>query len=288
MSPRPTPGRPARRLCRSPRVVYANPEKELVRPRRNGLVIRIAHGTYIAKPDTGAPSEPWKPPFEEAAMAYATASYSDRIPVLAGIGAARHWHAIPRAIGATVIAQPEHHRPVNLTTGGRIVFTLRDTTTIDALPVDTTLGTMRVTRLAHLTAALSKAPAAKVLRWAAARPKMPDPTTAATTPTGPPTALHHRAALPRHPEVTLRTAPRSAVTARRDLTERRATSPMPPQDTSPRRRSGEAWTTVASSVGPSTWPVNGAYAAGFDFVLRLPICKGVDRGAVAELVLGAR
>ena len=186
MSPRPTPGRPARRLCRSPRVVYANPEKELVRPRRNGLVIRIAHGTYIAKPDTGAPSEPWKPPFEEAAMAYATASYSDRIPVLACIGAARHWHAIPRAIGATVIAQPEHHRPVNLTTGGRIVFTLRDTTTIDALPVDTTLGTMRVTRLAHLTAALSKAPAAKVLRWAAARPKMPDPTTAATTPTGPP------------------------------------------------------------------------------------------------------
>ncbi len=185
------------------RDLYANPEKELVRLRRNGLVIRIAHGTYIAKPDTIAPGEPWKPPFEEAAMAYATAAYGDRIPVLAGIGAARHWHAIPRAIAATLIAAPEQHRPVTLTTGGRIVFTRRDTTTIDALPVDTTLGTMRVTRieqtlidlilrpdlggmpaearaaattlepradperLTHLIAALPKAPAAKVRAWLA-------------------------------------------------------------------------------------------------------------------------
>ena len=129
------------------RDLYANPEKELVRLRTNGLVVKAAHGTYIAKPDTVGCGEAWKPPFEEAAMAYATAAYGDRVPILAGIGAARHWHAIPRAIGVTVIAVPTQHRPVTLETGGRIIFTVRDTTLIDAIPVQVELGTMRVTRI---------------------------------------------------------------------------------------------------------------------------------------------
>ena len=80
-------------------------------------------------------------------MAYATAAYGDRVPVLAGLGAARHWHAIPRAIGVTVIAVPEQHRPVSLATGGRIVFTCRESDALDALPVAAALGTMRVTRI---------------------------------------------------------------------------------------------------------------------------------------------
>ena len=129
------------------RNLYANPEKELVRLRTNGLVVKIAPGTYVAKPDTVAPDEAWKPVFEEAAMAYATAAYGDQVPVLVGLGAARHWHAIPRAIGVTVIAVPEQHRPVALATGGRIVFTQRDTTMIDAIPVSAGLGTMRVARI---------------------------------------------------------------------------------------------------------------------------------------------
>ena len=129
------------------RDLYANPEKELVRLRANGLVVKVAHGTYIAKPDTVGCVEAWKPPFEEAAMAYATAAYGDRVPVLTGIGAARHWHAIPRAIGVTVIAVPAQHRPVTLETGGRIIFTVRDTTRIDAIPVQVGLGIMRVTRI---------------------------------------------------------------------------------------------------------------------------------------------
>ncbi len=129
------------------RGLYANPEKELVRLRANGMVVRIAPGTYVAKPDTVAPNEAWKPVFEEAAMAYATAAYGDLVPVLAGLGAARHWHAIPRAIGVTVIAVPEQHRAVDLVTGGRVVFTRRDTTMVDALPVRVGLGLMRVARI---------------------------------------------------------------------------------------------------------------------------------------------
>ena len=128
------------------RDLYANPEKELVRMRDQGTLTKIAHGTYVAKPDRITPNQPWKPLFEEAAMAYATAAYGDRVPILMGIGAARHWHAIPRAIGVTVIAVPEPHRPVQLDTGG-IIFTVRRAEPVEAIPVQTGLDTMRVTTI---------------------------------------------------------------------------------------------------------------------------------------------
>jgi len=115
------------------RGLYANPEKELIRMRDRGHVVRIAPGTYTAKPDTIAADTKWLPDFEEAAMAYATAHYGNRVPVLFGIGAARFHHAIPRAIGTTVIAVPEQHRPITLEAGGgRVVFTRRDVNRLDA------------------------------------------------------------------------------------------------------------------------------------------------------------
>lgn len=115
------------------RGLYANPEKELIRMRDRGHVIRIAPGTYTAKPDTIPADTGWLPDFEEAAMAYATARYGSRVPVLYGIGAARFHHAIPRAIGTTVIAVPEQHRPITLEAGGgRVVFTRTDVNKLDA------------------------------------------------------------------------------------------------------------------------------------------------------------
>lgn len=115
------------------RGLYANPEKELIRMRDRGHVVRIASGTYIAKPDTIPADTKWLPDFEEAAMAYATARYGNRVPVLFGIGAARFHHAIPRAIGTTVIAVPAQHRPITLEAGGgRVVFTRIDVAKLDA------------------------------------------------------------------------------------------------------------------------------------------------------------
>jgi len=122
------------------REVYANPEKELVRLRDTGRVVQIARGTYVAKPDDIPAEREWYPSFEAAAMAYATAAYGNRIPVLFALGAARFHHAIPRAINVTVVAVPTTHREVRLTTGGRIVFTVRDTSTIQARPERTELG----------------------------------------------------------------------------------------------------------------------------------------------------
>lgn len=127
------------------RGVYANPEKELVRLMRAGLVTRIAPGTYTAKPDTVRPGRPWRPEVEEAAMAYATAQYGPRVPVLYGLGAARFHHAIPRAIGVVVVAVPEQHRPVALVGGGRVVFTRIDVTRLESRFEPTGLGGFLVT-----------------------------------------------------------------------------------------------------------------------------------------------
>ena len=63
------------------REVYANPEKEVVRMRRGGRLVKIAPGTYTAKPDSVPADAEWFPDFEEAAMAYATCQYGPRIPV---------------------------------------------------------------------------------------------------------------------------------------------------------------------------------------------------------------
>lgn len=115
------------------RDLYANPEKELIRLRDRGHVVRIGPGTYTAKPDAVGADTKWLPDFEEAAMAYATAHYGNRVPVLYGIGAARFHHAIPRAIGTTVVAVPEQHRPITLeAVGGRVVFTRANVKKLDA------------------------------------------------------------------------------------------------------------------------------------------------------------
>lgn len=125
--------------------LYANPRKELVRMRDSGRLVQIAPGTYTAKPDTIPLDRAWRPAFEEAAMAYATAQYADRVPVLYGLGAARFHRAIPRAIGVTVIAVPEQHRPVALTDGGRVVFTTTDVDRLNARLEHGSLGDFLVT-----------------------------------------------------------------------------------------------------------------------------------------------
>lgn len=121
---------------------FANPSQELKRLADAGAVVRLAHGVYLLSPLGARPG--WRPELEVAAMAWATATYGDRVPVLMGLGAARFHHAIPRPIGVTVVALPVQHRPIDML-GGRVVFVARDVATIDAVSETTPLGEMLVT-----------------------------------------------------------------------------------------------------------------------------------------------
>ena len=127
------------------RGVYAQPEKELLRLATSGRVTRIAPGTYTAKPDTIAFDLDWRPTPEEAAMAFATTHYGQRVPVLYGLGAARFHHCIPRAIGSTVVAVPRQRRPVALADGTRVTFTTLDVEALDATLEDSGIGAFLVT-----------------------------------------------------------------------------------------------------------------------------------------------
>lgn len=144
--------------------LYANPMKELARLDQAGLVTKIAHGAYTAKPDTIPADTPWRPGLDDAAMAYATTQYGDRVPVLYGIGAARFHHAIPRAIGVTVIAVPQQHRTVTLTDGGIVVFTTTDVDKLEAALENTPLGPFLVTTIEQTLLDLLARPELGVMR----------------------------------------------------------------------------------------------------------------------------
>lgn len=121
---------------------YAEPTNELRQLARGGAVTRLAHGVYTLTPLGARPG--WLPELDEAAMAWATAIYGDRVPVLMGLGAARFHGAVPRAIGVTVVALPVQHRPMELA-GGRVVFVARDVAAVRARTERTELGEMLVT-----------------------------------------------------------------------------------------------------------------------------------------------
>ncbi len=76
----------------------------------------------------------------------ATARFGNRNAVLMGLGAARHWAAIPRAIGVTTVAIPEAGRPpVSLDTGGMVHLVPRDIDRLDAVLEQNELGRALVT-----------------------------------------------------------------------------------------------------------------------------------------------
>ena len=134
------------------RTHFANPSQELKRLADTGAVVRLAHGVYLLAPLGARPG--WRPELELAAMAWATATYGDRVPVLMGLGAARFHHAIPRALGVTVVALPVQHRPMTIT-GGRVVFVARDVNAIHARTETTPLGEMLVTSIEQTLVDLS-------------------------------------------------------------------------------------------------------------------------------------
>lgn len=109
-----------------------------------GALLRLAHGIYTVPPD-GRDARRWQPGLESAGLAIATARHGERRTILMGIGAARHWGAIPRAIGTTVIAVPTAgHHPLTIGSG-TVHFVQRDLDLVDAALEETELGRALVT-----------------------------------------------------------------------------------------------------------------------------------------------
>lgn len=110
-----------------------------------GALVRLAHGIYTAPPD-GRDGRTWKPPLEAAALAIATARFGDREVALMGVSAARHWAAIPRAIGIATTAVPRRgYAPLGLDAGGSVRFVPRAVDTLDLILERTSLGMGLVT-----------------------------------------------------------------------------------------------------------------------------------------------
>lgn len=110
-----------------------------------GAVTRIARGVYTVPPQ-GQDGRTWKPTLEAAGLGIATARFGNRNAVLMGIGAARYWASIPRAIGVTTVAVPEAGRKsVELDQGGTLHLIPRELAKLHAAVEETELGDALVT-----------------------------------------------------------------------------------------------------------------------------------------------
>ncbi|MGF3030849.1 hypothetical protein [Microbacterium alcoholitolerans] len=97
-------------------------------------------------PPDGRDGRTWKPPLEPAGLAVAAARFGHRNVALTGIGAARHWAAIPRAIAITLVAVPgRNYVEVALDAGGIVRFVKRDIERLDLVLERTALGPGLVT-----------------------------------------------------------------------------------------------------------------------------------------------
>lgn len=125
--------------------IVKNTTRTIARLLEKGALTKLAHGVYTVPPD-GADARGWKPPLEAGGLALATARFGARTVILMGEGAARHWHAIPRAISETSIAVEKRGiKPVELATGGTIRFVFRRVADVDATLERTVLGDALVT-----------------------------------------------------------------------------------------------------------------------------------------------
>lgn len=110
--------------------LWARPAKELARLADHGVVKRIAHGYWAVVPSARRLDRGWVPPIEELALALATRDFGYDGAVLSNMAAARVYGAVPRALGAAVVAVGRQRTPID-TEWGTVYFTTRETGTLD-------------------------------------------------------------------------------------------------------------------------------------------------------------
>lgn len=133
--------------------VTDNAGRALARLVRDGLVVKVAHGAYMAVGNGDGAL--WRPDIETQAAAVAMTRFPRA--VLMGVTAARVHGAIPRAIGAAVVAVPkgEKRRPVRLEPEGTMILVDRD---LDTLRTARTRGGAEVTTVEQTLVDLVRRP----------------------------------------------------------------------------------------------------------------------------------
>lgn len=127
--------------------VYVNPRAVLRKQALTGAVCKIAHGVYVAVPDDAYDPLRWRPAFEAAAGAIATAKFGEGGAVVMGLTAARLHRVVPRAHARAEVAVARRHVPVPLADRehGIVTFVQRDLGDLGVQRMTTELGTMLVT-----------------------------------------------------------------------------------------------------------------------------------------------
>jgi hypothetical protein len=118
---------------------YSQPAKEFGRLRAAGVLLRLTQGHYAVVPEAYRGTA-WRPSVEAAGLAIAQVDYGRKEVAAMGITAARLLGAVPRALGAAVIAVPRQ-RPSIRTAVGRIWFVVRRVERLDVQRVDTEMAT---------------------------------------------------------------------------------------------------------------------------------------------------
>lgn len=132
----------------------SNPWRDVNALIEEGMAFRLARGVYTAIPLNKGSR--WRPMLEIQALALATARYGDA--ALMGLGAARYWHGIPRAIGTTVVAVPGGRDRTVAVGRGKALFVPRDLRSLDLFVADTALGQGLVTSPAQTILDLAQDP----------------------------------------------------------------------------------------------------------------------------------
>lgn len=123
--------------------VYGNPAAELKRLEKRGALFRLGRGYYAVVPE-GFRRSAWRPGLEAAALGIGVADYGIDGAVLMGLSAARLHGAVPRAIGRAWVAV-DAKRPTKSLAMGSVAFVFRGTNELDAVRMQTELGSGLVT-----------------------------------------------------------------------------------------------------------------------------------------------
>lgn len=115
---------------RDARDLYVNPRAEFAAMADAGALRRVAHGYFVAPPDSEVLNPDWRPTVEGVALGIARRDNGARRVALMGLSAARKHGVVPRAVAVGIVAVPSQ-RPRLRTNFGEVVFVTRQADRLD-------------------------------------------------------------------------------------------------------------------------------------------------------------